>query len=235
MKALKNDLTIYENYAHEWWEKGSEHFASLQNISPFRLALIREFAGNLRGKNVLDLGCGGGLLALPLIKDGAYVTAVDSSPASIKEAMRVSCGKGNFICQDICSYKASENFYDLVLLADVIDHIKNYGLALKVAATALNNQGLLIVSTINRTMLSRFLAITVGEGLKLIPPGTHDWKMFVKPSELKKNAEIHGLEQITITGEWPQILKSLRNKTISVRKSRSTALGYVAVFKKRLP
>lgn len=226
-----NDLTIYEEYAHEWWEPGSFHFASLQNITPFRILLIKEFVGSLKGKKVLDLGCGGGLLSKPLIDEGAILTGVDISEGSINAARNATNGIGDFFCQDIRKFN-TETKYDLILLADVIDHISDYEKIIKNASASLKPGGLLFISTINRTFLSKVLAIKVGEGLKLIPPGTHDWDMFVRPSELRAKAENVNLTEIAAIGEWPKIIKSIFSGSITLRKSRSLLLGYALIFKK---
>lgn len=227
-----NDLTIYEEFAHEWWEPGSFHFASLQNITPFRISLIKEFTGSLSGKKVLDLGCGGGLLSKPLIDEGAILTGVDISEGSINAAKNATNGKGEFYCQDIREFNI-ESKYDLILLADVIDHIKDYAILIKKASASLKPGGLLFISTINRTFLSKVLAIKVGEGLKLIPPGTHDWNMFVRPSEVREKTKNLNLTEIAAIGEWPNIIKSIFSGSITVRKSQSLLLGYALIFKKK--
>ncbi len=228
-----NDLTIYEKYAHEWWQPGSFHFASLQNITPFRIHLIKEFVQTLKGIKILDLGCGGGLVAKPLIDEGAIVTGVDISEGSVNAARKATHGKGEFLCQDVREVTI-ESKYDLVLMADVIDHIQDYEIVIRKASGALKPGGLLFISTINRTFLSKILAIKVAEGLKLIPPGTHDWNMFVRPSEVRTKAESANLTEIAAVGEWPYIIKSIYSGSITIRKSKFLLLGYALIFRKNL-
>lgn len=227
-----NDLTIYSEFAHEWWKAGSPHFRSLQNLTPFRLSLIEEMLGPVNGKAIADLGCGGGLLSIPLLNSGASVSGIDLSANSIEAAKDASNGRGNFSCGNICSTHFQDNTFDIVLLADVLDHIKNYEVALKEAHRILKIGGKLFVGTINRNFLSWFFAIFLGEGLKLIPRGTHDYNLFITPRELIDNAISTGFRFIQIQGEAPNLLKTISSWAISLKKSNSLAIAYTAIFEK---
>ncbi len=229
---MKNDLSIYSQYAEEWWTSGSPRFRSLQNLTPFRLSLISELIGDLRGKRVLDLGCGGGLIAVPLLEKGVEVTGVDLSAESIEAAKVASRGRGKFIVGDICSLDFPSSSFDCVLIVDVLDHIPHFSKVLSEASRVLKSQGKLFVGTLNRTFLSHFLAITLGETLGFIPKGTHDSKLFIKPSELVETANIYGLKAINVQGEWPLCFKTILNRAIALRKSESKSVAYSAVFEK---
>lgn len=228
-----NDLSIYSEYAHEWWIPGSPRFGSLQNITPFRLALIREWCGGIEGKDIFDLGCGGGLLAVPLIQEGARVVGIDQSERSVAVAGAAAAGSGTFACGDICSVPFPSQSADLVLLADVLDHIPSYPQALREAARLLRPGGKLFVSTLNRTWIGRLLTVVLGEGLRLIPPGTHDHRLFLKPEEIVSVATSLGLDTCHLQGEWPDFIQTIRHWSITLRKSRSTAVAYCLLFHKR--
>lgn len=229
---IANDLSIYSDYADEWWKSGSPRFKSLHNITPFRLNIIYSNLGSLNKLKVADLGCGGGLISIPLINDGALVTGVDISQESIECAKLASKDGGNFICSDIRNTPLSSESFDVVLLADVLDHIKDFDRVLKEAFRILKPGGRMFVGTINRTFRSWFFAIFLGEGLKLIPPGTHDRRLFIKPYELIEEASRVGFTFQKIQGETPNILATIKSNAISLRLSKSLSLAYSAFFQK---
>ncbi len=229
---MRNDLTIYSRYAHEWWIKGAPHFRSLQNLTPFRLALIDEFVGDLSGKKVLDLGCGGGLISVPLIERGAIVTGIDQSNESIKAAQIASHGRGTFVTGDIHKLNIDSGTMDCVILADVLDHIPHFGRVLREASRTLRKGGRLFAGTLNRNQLSHFLTITLGESLGFIPKGTHNSQLFIRPHELKETAGLCGLECKKLQGEWPVFFETILRRAITLRRSKSLLVAYSAVFEK---
>jgi 2-polyprenyl-6-hydroxyphenyl methylase/3-demethylubiquinone-9 3-methyltransferase len=221
-----NDLTIYSNFANEWWEAGSPRFRSLQQITPFRLSLIRELCGELAGKDVVDLGCGGGLLSVPLLDQGAKVVGVDLSAPSVAAAQSAAKGRGTFLTGDVTAVPLPDRSADIVLLADVLDHVPDYQRALAEARRIVRPEGSVFVGTINRTAASWLFALFLGEGLRLIPPGTHAYRMFIRPDELSAAAKSVGLRTETVLGEGPRILETLRRRAIVLEKSRSCAVAY---------
>lgn len=229
---MSNDLTIYSNFAHEWWDPHAPHFRTLQNLTPFRLSLIEELIGDLGNKKVADLGCGGGLIAVPLINKGAYVTGIDLSAESIEVAKKASEGKGEFFVGDVCNLSLAAHSFDAVLMVDLLDHIPNYPHALNVAANLLRPGGKLFVGTINRTPLAWISAILLGEGLNFIPKGTHKFDLFIKPHELIKAAEKTGLQLLKLQGEWPLVFSTIKRRAITLRKSNSCAIAYSCAFEK---
>ncbi|MBN8548926.1 MAG: 3-demethylubiquinone-9 3-O-methyltransferase [Deltaproteobacteria bacterium] len=229
---VQNDLTIYSEYAHEWWTPGAPRFRSLQNLTPFRLGLIREFVGELSGKSVLDLGCGGGLIAVPLLDQGAHVVGIDQSAGSIEAACVAAKGKGEFRVGDVCSLDFPDNSFDCVLLADVLDHIPQFAKALREAARVLRPGGSLFVGTINRTFIAWFLTLFLGESLGFIPKGTHAYSLFIRPDELIETAQLYGLKCKKVQGEWPRFAATLARGAITLAKSESLAVAYSAVFEK---
>jgi 2-polyprenyl-6-hydroxyphenyl methylase/3-demethylubiquinone-9 3-methyltransferase len=228
----QNDLTIYSRHADEWWVKGAPHFRSLQNITPFRLSLIAELVGDLNGKQVLDLGCGGGLISIPLLQGGAVLTGVDLSKESIEVARIAARGQGKFSVGDVRRLPIDSESFDCVLLVDVLDHIPHFAQALREASRVLRSGGKLFVGTLNRTFLARFLAIRLGEGLGFIPKGTHDFRLFITPAELLDTARLYGLECRGCQGEWPVFLRTISRRAITLKKSKSLSVAYSAVFEK---
>ena len=181
--------------AADWWDpRGSS--AMLHKLNPVRLAYIRDRVDQhwgldecdlqpLKGRRAADVGCGAGLLAEPLARLGAEVTGLDAAPENIAAARDHALGQGLAIDYKVGSVEALEpGGYDLVTSLEVVEHVSDprgfvYGLA-----AALKPGGLLILSTPNRTALSRLLLILVGEGTGRIPRGTHDWEKFLPPEEL---------------------------------------------------
>jgi len=229
---VRNDLQLYERYAHEWWEAGSPTFRSLQAITKFRLALLQRWFGEVSGKTVLDLGCGGGLLCAPLSHRGGKVTGVDLSPASLEQAKRRSAADAQYFAADIRNVPLPPRIADLIILGDVLDHIPDYESVLGETARLLKPGGLVFMSTLNRNPLASFLAVTVGEGIRLVPKGTHDPKFFVKPKELAEKAERVGLEAIEWQGERPAIRKTVRTWAVHFTACRSLSIAYSGLFRR---
>jgi len=181
--------------AADWWDpKGSS--AMLHRLNPPRLQYIRQavdlhWDGDdatftpLAGKTALDVGCGAGLLAEPLARLGAAVTGIDAAPENIVVAERHAAASGLAIDYRPGGIPAvrGERF-DLITAMEVIEHVSDHRAFVAGLAGALADGGLLILSTPNRTPLSRLAMITVGEGAGLIPRGTHDWSRFLTPDEL---------------------------------------------------
>ncbi|HVJ00463.1 MAG TPA: bifunctional 2-polyprenyl-6-hydroxyphenol methylase/3-demethylubiquinol 3-O-methyltransferase UbiG [Sphingomonas sp.] len=181
--------------AGDWWDpKGSS--AMLHRLNPARLGYIREqidlhWGGDgqgftpLAGRTALDVGCGAGLLAEPLARLGAAVTGLDAAPENIAAAAAHARQSGLAI-----TYRASElaalagTRFDLVTCLEVIEHVTDPAAFVRALADVLADDGLLILSTPNRTARSKLALITIGEGMGRIPRGTHDWDKFLTPDEL---------------------------------------------------
>jgi 2-polyprenyl-6-hydroxyphenyl methylase / 3-demethylubiquinone-9 3-methyltransferase len=182
--------------AADWWNpKGSS--AMLHRLNPARLAFLREavdahWAGDpasfapLAGKTAIDVGCGAGLLAEPLARMGAQVTGVDAAPENIGAARAHAALSGLAIdyvaggIEDLAGRR-----FDLVASMEVIEHVSDPAAFVAGLTGALAPGGLMILSTPNRTLLSRLAMITLGEGSGAIPRGTHDWDRFLAPEELE--------------------------------------------------
>lgn len=181
--------------AADWWDpQGSS--AMLHRLNPPRLQYLRtqidaHWGGDpasfapLAGRTALDVGCGAGLLCEPLTRLGAAVTGIDAAPENIAAARAHAAAGGLTI-----DYHAGElrelagHRFDLVTSMEVIEHVADPAGFVRGLADALADGGLLVLSTPNRTPKSRLALITLGEGLGMIPRGTHDWEQFVTPEEL---------------------------------------------------
>jgi 2-polyprenyl-6-hydroxyphenyl methylase/3-demethylubiquinone-9 3-methyltransferase len=197
--------------AKDWWDpKGSS--AMLHRLNPPRLKYIRDqvdrhWQGDgvgftpLAGKSALDVGCGAGLLCEPLARLGARVTGLDAAAENIGVARAHAAQSGLAIDYRAGGIEglAGETF-DLVTNMEVIEHVTDPAAFVAGLARALAADGLLILSTPNRTALSRLAMITVGEGLGMIPKGTHDWNKFLTPDELTALVEAAGLRVIDVSG-----------------------------------
>ena len=182
--------------ARDWWDpKGSS--AMLHRLNPVRLEVLRDaidvhWAGDIRnarplaGKSALDVGCGAGLLCEPLARMGAQVTGVDAAPENIAAASVHAEGVGldiRYMAGEIGSLDIGT--FDLVTAMEVIEHVADKAAFVRELAARLANDGLMVLSTPNRTPQSRLLMIGAAEGLGMIPKGTHHWDDFITPEELR--------------------------------------------------
>lgn len=233
--AKKNDLAQYDLHADEWWDSRSRYFRSLRLVKAFHLELLREeCARGLAGLTVVDLGCGGGLLALPLAELGARVIGLDLAPGGLAAARdearrrRATC---RFLRADLCRVPLRDASADLVLLSDVIEHVVDAGGALRESGRLLRPGGLLFVNTLDRGFLNGLLAVTLAEGLGLIPKGTHDPRLFLRPADLEELGRRAGLRLRRLQRENLDLLATLRTWSVNLRRSRR-GFGYSAFLVK---
>jgi len=226
-----NDPDLYERHAREWWDPHSRTFRSLRSISELRVGLIREWLqGGLAGLRVADLGCGGGLLSVPLAGDGARLVGVDLGSGGLAEA-RSRCG-ARFVRGDLLRAPLQSASVDLVVLADVVEHLANFEGALLEAARVLVPGGFCFVSTLNRTRRAKRLAVDLAEGVGLVPRGTHDARLFVAPEQLESAGADAGLRVERIQGESIDLWRTLRRGAIALRRSDDTSVTYCALLRK---
>lgn len=196
--------------AAEWWDpKGSS--AMLHKLNPVRLRYIRDQIDHhwsvdetnrrpLAGKRAADVGCGGGLLAEPLCRLGAELVAVDAAPETIEAARSHAAGQGLEIDYRVGGAETLEGSFDLVTSLEVIEHVTDTEAFVGKLAQVLAPGGLMILSTPNRTSLSRLLMVVLAEGLGRVPRGTHDWHKFLTPEETCALIREAGLEVVDVTG-----------------------------------
>ncbi|GJM03037.1 MAG: ubiquinone biosynthesis O-methyltransferase [Rhodomicrobium sp.] len=201
------EIARFGAMADEWWDPKGK-FRPLHKISPARLAFFREqicrhfgrdekAANALNGLSLIDIGCGGGLVAEPMAKQGATVTAIDPAEQNIKAASLHAEQQGVSIDYRACRAEdvaEKGETFDVVLLLEVVEHVPSVPDFTKIAASLVAPGGLLIMSTINRTTKAFALAIVGAEYiLRWLPRGTHQWNRFVTPDELANCAEAAGL------------------------------------------
>jgi 2-polyprenyl-6-hydroxyphenyl methylase/3-demethylubiquinone-9 3-methyltransferase len=216
-----------------WWDPRCRAFASLRSASELRLSLLWRWLGTQwRGRTVVDLGCGGGLLAIPLAEAGARVVGVDLARRALQEARQREPRAFLPLVGDLAGVPLATGCADVVLLADVIEHVAAPATAVAEAARLLRPGGSLFVNTLHRTLRSRLFAVVLGEGLGFIPRGTHQWHMFVRPDELERMAAAVGLVRLEITGESPRLLRTVSTGAVVLRESRTLAVGYAALYRK---
>ncbi|MES2096053.1 MAG: bifunctional 2-polyprenyl-6-hydroxyphenol methylase/3-demethylubiquinol 3-O-methyltransferase UbiG [Pseudomonadota bacterium] len=197
--------------AKDWWDpKGSS--AMLHRLNPPRLTYIRATVDRhwhgdgqsftpLAGRSALDVGCGAGLLCEPLARLGASVTGLDAASENIGVARAHAAQSGLSIDYRTGSVELlSGETFDLVTSMEVIEHVTDPAAFVAGLVGALADDGLMILSTPNRTPLSRLAMITVGEGTGMIPKGTHDWDKFLTPDELTALVEAAGMTVIDVSG-----------------------------------
>ncbi|MCC1481592.1 bifunctional 2-polyprenyl-6-hydroxyphenol methylase/3-demethylubiquinol 3-O-methyltransferase UbiG [Roseibaca sp. Y0-43] len=204
---MRNDLTIYDKVAANWWSDDIRWVRTLKNLVPGRLKWMDrqiEWAG----KDVLDLGCAGGFMAEALDDRGARVTGIDPAAEAIAAARAHAEQTGRKISYDVGVGEAlpyTDASFDVVVCVDVLEHVQDLGQVLGEVAGVLRPGGLFLFDTINRNPLARLATITVAEDiLRLLPRGTHDPDMFIKPAELRAAMQSAGLEPGRFTGLGPR-------------------------------
>lgn len=237
MPKLRNDLDLYERFSDEWWDPSSPAFRSLRATKEHHLDfLARTLPEQPEPRTIVDLGCGGGLLSVPFARANDRLIGVDVSPGSVASAQgaakraRVAA---RFALGDARRAPLATGCADVVLLSDVLEHVVDPRALFIEAARLVRPGGHLFTNTINRTRRARLLAVTVAEGLGLVPSGTHDPELFVEPALLDEVAASHGLERVAIEGEAPRLARTIRTWTVHLRASRSLAVSYCALFRRR--
>lgn len=232
-----NEAAHFGALAADWWDpRGSS--AMLHRLNPVRLSYIRDQIDAhwhvdarerhpLKGRTAIDVGCGAGLLAEPLARMGAAVTGVDAAPENIAAARAHAAGQGLAI-----QYHAGElaalpsATFDLVTSMEVVEHVADPAAFIAELGARLAPGGLMILSTPNRTALSKLLLVEAAERIGAVPRGTHDWDQFLKPEELADLLESAGLEVVDRTGLAPSPARGFK-------LGGSEALNYLVAARRR--
>ena len=194
----QKEIEKFSKMASEWWDPNGK-FKPLHKFNPIRIKYIKENIINnfklknkikpLSGVNILDIGCGGGLLSEPMSKLGANVTGIDASNKNIQIAKLHSEKNGlkiNYLCSSPEKLKGKKKF-DVILNMEIVEHVEDIDFFLRSCSKLLKKNGLMFVATINRTLKSYVFAIVGAEYiLRWLPIGTHEWEKFVKPEDLEK-------------------------------------------------
>ncbi len=234
----KKEIDKFSKMANEWWDPEGK-FKPLHKFNPTRIKYIKEnIIKNfklknkfrpLSGINILDIGCGGGLLSEPMSRMGANVTGIDASDKNIKIAKLHSKKnklKINYLCSSPEKLKITKKF-DVILNMEIVEHVEDIDFFLKSCSKLLKKNGLMFVATINKTLKSYIFAIVGAEYvLRWLPIGTHEWEKFVKPEDLKKFLIKYDLSLNKLDGMNFNIIKN------EWSISRDLSVNYIAKFVK---
>lgn len=233
-----DEIKRFSKLANDWWnEEGSMSF--LHSMSEIRTkyikdSIIKHFKISYKKKilddlEILDIGCGGGIASEPLARMGAKLTSIDESKELINiakihaEAMHLEI---NYKHSNIKEILESKKKYDVIIALELLEHVKNVSYFCEILSKLIKPNGIIIISTINRTILSKIIVIKIAEDiLKKIPNGTHNYEKFIRPLEIKNYFLKVGLNIYDLKGmTWDPI----RNWKIS----SNTSINYITTFKK---
>ena len=229
MNADPLEIQKFSDVAHHWWDINSE-FRPLHEINPLRLEWIHARA-QLNGKKVIDVGCGGGILAESMAKKGALVTGIDLSQKALNVADLHSLESELTIRYQLIS---AENMalqepgeYDVVTCMEMLEHVPDPASIVKACATLVKPGGLVFFSTLNRNPKSYLYAVLGAEYLlQMLPKGTHDYSKFITPAELAVSIRAADLELLTLRG------MSYNPLTKMYSLSEDTSVNYLAACRR---
>ena len=203
MNLDKKEISNFDEHAHEWWNKRGP-YKLIHNLTPLRMEYITNQI-TLEDMEILDIGCGGGILAEELSKKGANVTGIDASKKTIEIAKQHSQEndlKINYECSTLEDHlKKSKKKYDSIICFELIEHVPDQLKLINDISKVSKKGSKLFLSTINRNIVSFLFAKVIAEYiLKIVPQGTHQYEKFIKPSELNKILEKSNYKTIDIKG-----------------------------------
>ena len=203
MNVDQSEIAKFSALAHRWWDPNSE-FKPLHAINPLRLSWMKSFV-NFEGKKVVDIGCGGGILAESIAQSGADTTGIDLSEKALKVAELHALEVGANLtyraisAEDLAQEQAGQ--YDVVTCMEMLEHVPDPASVVRACAALCKPGGILFLSTLNRNPKSYLFAIIGAEYiLRLLPKGTHEYAKFIKPSELVHFTRAADLEMLGIKG-----------------------------------
>ena len=230
----KKEIEKFSKMADEWWDPSGK-FKPLHKFNPIRIQYIKEnIIGNFKLKNkkkpldkinILDIGCGGGLLSEPMTRLGANVTGIDASTKNIniaKHHAKKNNLKINYICSSPEKLKIKKKF-DVILNMEIVEHVDDINFFINSCSKLLKKNGLMFVATLNKTLKSYMFAIIGAEYvLRWLPIGTHDWEKFVKPEDLRNILSKNNLKLEKLDGMNFNIIKD------EWSVSSDTSINYIA-------
>jgi 2-polyprenyl-6-hydroxyphenyl methylase/3-demethylubiquinone-9 3-methyltransferase len=234
----KKEIEKFSKIAEEWWNPEGK-FKPLHSFNPIRIKYIKDnilkdfniksLDKPLKKINLLDIGCGGGLLSEPMCRLGANVVGIDASVKNIKIAKFHAKKSGLKINYKVASPEKLKTKvkFDVILNMEIVEHVENIDFFIKESSKLLKKNGVMFVATLNKTLKSYAFAIIGAEYiLKWLPIGTHDWEKFVRPNDLIKIAEKNSLSLKKLDGMKFNILDN------SWKVSNDTSVNYIVKLKK---
>jgi len=232
----KKEIEKFSKMATEWWNPSGK-FKPLHKFNPIRIKyikenIIRNFKLKIKKKplekiNILDIGCGGGLLSEPMTRLGATVTGIDASNKNINIAKlhaKKNKLKINYLCSSPENLKIKKKF-DVILNMEIIEHVEDINFFISSCSKLLKKNGLMFIATLNKTLKSYVFAIIGAEYvLRWLPIGTHDWEKFVRPEDLRKILSKNNLMLDKLDGMNFNIIKD------EWSVSTDTSINYIAKF-----
>ncbi len=234
----KKEIEKFSKIASQWWDPNGK-FKPLHKFNPIRIeyiknSIIKHFKIKstirpLKKIDLLDIGCGGGLLSEPIYRLGANVVGIDASKKNIEVAKfhaKQNHLKINYICSSPEKLKIKKKF-DVILNMEIVEHVEDMNFFIKKSSELLKKDGLMFIATLNKTLKSYTFAIIGAEYiLRWLPIGTHDWDKFVTPDELIKVSKNNNLEIKNLDGLKYNFL------TDKWKISNDNSVNYIASFKK---
>ena len=211
----KNDnKNIFDELSNEWWNE-TGNFEALHSFNPIRIKFILNLIGkSIKALNILDIGCGGGILCEPLARLGANVTGIDENKKAIlvaREHAKKMNLKINYKLGNITDINFQKKF-DVITCMEVLEHVDSVDLLIKKSRESLNSGGFFVGSTINQTITSYLTAIFLAENiLRIVPKTTHEWTKFIRPNKLKKLLLMNEFSNIQFQGVFYNFLKKKWN------------------------
>ena len=232
----KKEIEKFSKIAEEWWNPDGK-FKPLHNFNPIRIKYIKEnIIKNfnikhsnkpLKNINLLDIGCGGGLLSEPMCRLGANVTGIDASEKNINVAKFHAKKNKLKIDYKISSPEKLKTLkkFDVILNMEIVEHVENIDIFIEQSSKLLKKNGVMFIATLNKTLKSYLFAIIGAEYiLKWLPIGTHDWEKFVKPGDLINITKKNNLELKKLNGMKLNILSD------NWEVSNDVSVNYIAKF-----
>ena len=234
----KKEIDKFSKIAEDWWNPEGK-FKPLHQFNPERIKYIKDNTikhFNLTNKdkpfknlNILDIGCGGGLLSEPMSRLGGNVTGIDASEKNIISA-KIHAKQNNlnisYFCNSPENFKSNKKF-DLVLNMEIVEHVEDVNFFIKKSSELLKKNGLMFVATLNRTLKSYIFAIIGAEYiLRWLPIGTHEWNKFLTPEELTNFGQKNSLLAENIDG---MVFNPISNRW---KVSQDCSVNYIIKFKK---
>ena len=209
-----DNKNIFDELSNEWWNE-TGNFGALHSFNPIRIKFILNLIEkSIKSLNILDIGCGGGILCEPLARLGANVTGIDENKKAIlvaREHAKKMNLKINYKLGNITDINFQKKF-DVITCMEVLEHVDSVELLIKKSRESLNNGGFFVGSTINQTITSYLTAIFLAENiLRIVPKTTHEWTKFIRPNKLKKLLLMNEFSNIQFQGVFYNFLKKKWN------------------------